>query len=98
VLLSSGPSYRCPFCHADIVVTGDHELAVTLVALPGQRIQRVVEVDGKEVHRCPFDRARYEAVARERAQHPAGNRRRGTFRIVREALAPQLRLDWLGDE
>ena len=98
MLLSSSSSYGCPFCHADIVVTGDRELAVTLLVLPGDRVQRVVEVDGEEVHRCPFDRARYEVVARERAQHPAGKRRRSTFRIVREARAPQLRLDWYGDE
>jgi hypothetical protein len=92
LLSSSTPSYRCPFCHADIAVTGYGELAVTLLTLPGERIQRVVEVDGEEVHRCPFVRARYEAVARERAQRLAASP--GMLRMVRE---PQLRLNWYRD-
>ena len=92
--LSSTPSHCCPFCHADMVVTDHHELTVKLLTMPGDRTQRVVEVDGEEVHRCPFNRARYEAVARERAQRLAGSRNRSGLGIVRE---PELRLNWYRD-
>jgi hypothetical protein len=92
VPLSSTPAYRCPLCHADIVVTGYQELTVTLLTPPGEPVQRVIAADGEEVHRCPFVRARYEAVARERAQRLAASP--STLRIVPE---PQLRLDWHRD-
>ena len=88
---SSTPSYRCPFCHADIALSGYDELAVTLLSMPGERVQRVVEVDGVEIHRCPFDRARYEAVARERAQRLPRVRSTTGPSIVSE---PELRLNW----
>ena len=95
MLSSPTPSYRCPFCHRDVVATGYRELEVRLITIPGERIQRVVTVDGEEVHRCPFDRERYESVARERTQRVPESMGRSAFRLVRE---PELRLDWYGDE
>jgi len=92
VPLSSSPEYRCPLCHEHVAVTGYRELTVTLLTLPDEPVQRVVAADGMEVHRCPFVRARYEAVARERAQRLAASPSRS--RTVPE---PQLRLDWYHD-
>jgi len=95
VLSSTTPQYRCPFCHESVIVTGFREIAVTLTTLPDGGTLRVVEVDGEEVHRCPFVRERYESVARERAQRVPESRGTSALPVVRE---PELRLDWYGDD
>jgi hypothetical protein len=77
------------------VVTGFRDITVTLTTLPHGGRLRVVEVDGKEVHHCPFVRERYESVARERAQRITASGGRSTFRSARE---PQLRLNWYSDD
>jgi hypothetical protein len=96
VLYPSTPSYHCPFCHEVVAVSGYNEIAVTLTTLPDGGPLRVVEVDGKEVHRCPFVRERYESVARERLQ---SDRRtgRGTRSALPAVREPELRLNWYGD-
>jgi len=95
VLSSTPPRYRCPFCRESVDIAGFRDIVVTLSDLPDGGRVRVVEVDGEEVHRCPFVRERYEAVARERMQRITERRDRSPVPVVRE---PELRLNWYGDD
>ena len=49
-----GGRYVCAQCGVELSIRADEKPMVTMSAVGGQPNMRVLVLDGKEVHRCPY--------------------------------------------